>query len=361
MAGENGLDDTYFSDVTDTAPEKTIEAGTAVVDATKVEDKQVTAPNVVDDKSKQVDDKSKPVDKSKPPQQQDKPDDKSQQQQPPKIKKGSRGDFMDDKGNITDDKGNVLYPAGRARRAYEDNVRLREERAELIPRLQTAELQLREINYLNGVPQRFQLNNEEVATALDWAARMKREPLSVAKDLLAMITAQGYNVTDLLGKDVGDSIDMRGIKALLDQRLAPIEQQRNETREEDARLQDARRQYNQFLNDNEFASVHENEIAALAKREQINPQQAYNQLYRFAADNSLDFSMPLGPQIVAKREAAGQQQQPNGQQQQQPNAQRPLPSNGAQTRVDGAKPQTPVMADPDDDWATIINRAMQTS
>jgi hypothetical protein len=352
MAGETGLDDKYFSDITETAPP----VADTTVDTTVVDDK-TTEPDpkvVADDKSQQQQQQKAPVVKDD---KQPKLGDKSQQQQQqkPAIKKGTRGDFMNDKGDITDESGNVLYTAGRARRAYEDNTRLREERAELLPRLQQAELQVREMNFLNGVPTRYGLANEEVATALDWAARMKRDPLSVAKDLLAMIAAQGHNVTDLLGKDVGDSIDMKAITTLLDRRLGPIEQQRNQSSEDAERLENAKRQYRAFLTENEYADVHEDAIANLARKEQLSPQIAYNRLYKFAVDNGLDFSMPLGPQIVAKREAASAD--PKKQQQQQ--LARPLPSNGAQTRTDGAKQQAPVMADPDEDWGSIISRAMQ--
>lgn len=362
MAGENGLDDSYFSDVTGTKPDTdttvvndTITTTTEPVDTTKPPVKDKVA-DVVEDKSKpapKLDANGKPVTQPKPDQQ--KPD-QQQQQQKPSLRKGNRGDWFDDKGNITDEQGNILYTAGRARRAYEENQRFRAERNDMIERTQRAELQLREVTYLNGVPQKFNLSNDEVATALDWAARMKRDPVSVAKDLLAAITAQGYNVTDLLGKDVGDSIDMRGIKALLDERLKPFEQQRQQASEEDAGMQEARRLYNAFLADNEFADVHEDAIANLAKRDGVSPQVSYNRLYKFAADNGLDFSMPLGPQIIERRNA---QQQPDNRQQQR-TEQRPLPSNAAQTRSNGAQERTPVYADPDDDWASIIARAMKT-
>ncbi|MBU2051512.1 MAG: DUF3659 domain-containing protein [Gammaproteobacteria bacterium] len=274
----------------------------------------------------------------------------------PKFKKTPHGNLVDDKGNIVDQQGNVIAPMGRARRIYEDNEKLTREYTRVKQERDQFELQTREIALLNNVPKQYNLNNDEVARALDFAGRMKRgDTLGVAKDLLALISAQGHNISELLGEDVGDSIDMRAVKAMLDQRLGPIQQQREEDTQRTQREEEGRRNYERFVSDNEYADVHGDAIANLMKAQSLPPQVAYNRIREFAYANNFDFSEPLGPQI-AERQATGSQTQ------QRPNDQRPAPKplgNGRQsTRDNGVRPAQPQYADPDEDWGSIIRRAM---
>jgi post-segregation antitoxin (ccd killing protein) len=213
--------------------------------------------------------------------------------------------------------------------------------------------------FLNDIPRQYQLSNEQVAEGLDFARRIKQgDLLGVAKDLVAKAAAGGVNISEIVGTTVGDSVDMRAIRAMMDERLGPITRAEAQTVEQDQARERATTAYNEFISINEYADVQGEIIAAYAKNNGVPLQKAYNDVRNFAATNQLDFSLPLGPQIEERRAQAAvpvEQQQ----QQQQPanNTQlRPMP-NGVSTHSSAVTPQTPVYADPDDDWGSIIRRA----
>lgn len=274
----------------------------------------------------------------------------------PKLSKTPNGNIVDDKGNIVDEQGQILAPIGKARRIFEDNQRLTRDITRVTEERNRFELQTREVQLLNGEATRQQLNHDEVAQALDMAGRMKRgDVLGVARDVIALISARGHNISELLGQDVGDSIDMKAMRALLDERLGPVQQREQQEQQQQQQRENGRRDYERFVSDNEYADVHGDAIVNLSRSNKISVQMAYNRLREFADVNGFDFTAPLGPQI-AERQQSGQQQQQ--QQQRDPDA-RPLANKGARTRDNGVRDaQSVQMADPDEDWASIIRRAM---
>lgn len=290
--------------------------------------------------------------------------DQQQQQAPadgqaPRLRRHASGQYVDEEGNITNEKGEIIAPRGPARRLHEQNVRLQRDYDSAQQELQQLRIQAQGNNLLNGIPQQFGLTQQEVASALDWSARIKRgDALGVARDVIAMLAAKGHNISELVGNNVGDAIDMRALKAMIDERLAPLDQQQRERQATTEQEQAAQTAYNNFIRVNEYADVHGDVIVAMMKTHNVGQQQAYNMVRDFAVRNNLDMSQPLGPQIEAIQqqvEQERQQQQPPNNQQQQPNT-RPMP-NGA-TRSSGVEQIAPTFADPNDTWADIIRTAM---
>lgn len=292
-------------------------------------------------------------------------DGKDKNQQPGKGKKGAEqselrplgdGTFANAKGDIVDQSGKLIASGGFAARMYHTNRRLKAQLDERTNQLNGIAQQVGEVKALATSIQRYGLNNDETAQALDLAGRMKRgDFLGVAKEVLAMVAAQGYNVTDLLGSEVGDSIELRAINRMIDERLAPITRQEKDRQRETEAETAGRRNYEKFVAENDYADVHANDIVQVMRKEGVNPQVAYNRLFQFAVTNRLDFSKPLGPQVVARIEAdkkRGGNRQPNG------NQRKPMP-NGAATRVNGAIPAQP-LASADDDWGSIISEVQRT-
>lgn len=282
----------------------------------------------------------------------------NQQQQKKQLRPAGNGTFFDDKGNLVNERGDIIAERGFAARIHQQNQRMRSQLEERTQQLREISTQVGEVKALATSIRQYGLSNDETAQALDMAGRMKRgDVLGVAKDVLAMIAAQGYNVTDLLGADVGDTIELKAIQRMIDDRLAPI------TREEQARQQRAetetvaRRNYNEFISNNEFAELHANDIAKVMDQFGLSPQQAYNQIRAYAYQNNIDFSQPLGPQVDALAARRNQQQRQPANQQQQRSA-KPMP-NGAATRVNGVVP-TSAQAGADDDWASIIRGVQAT-
>lgn len=286
-----------------------------------------------------------------------KPQDPKQQQQKKNLRPAGNGTFFDEKGNLVNEDGSIIATSGFAARMHQQNTRMRGLLEQRTAELNQLASQVGEVKALASAIQSYQLTTDETARALDYAGRMKRgDMLGVAKEILAIIAAEGYNVTDLLGGDVGDTIEMRAVKNMIDDRLAPITRQEQAREREQQVHNNARRAYNEFIASNEFADVHANEIALVAKQFGGTPQQAYNHLYRYAVSNGLDFSQPLRPQmeqLAAARQNGGQQRQ------QQQRQQRPMP-NGAATRSSGEVQTSAIQASADDDWATIIRGVQAT-
>lgn len=277
---------------------------------------------------------------------------------PAGLQRHVSGNFVNERGDIVRADGTVIAPRGSSRRLFELNGRLQTQNNELTARYQQLERQAQETRLLNDIPRQFGLTNDEVAAALDLQARLKRgDVLSVAKDVVAMLAAKGHNITDLFGGEVGDSVEMRALQRMLDERFAPIQQQNQQRQREEQINAQARREYERFVSDNQYADIHGDIIVQFMNQNRTSMQQAYNAVRDFAARNGFDFSQPLGPQIEAM--VARQRQQ--SQQQQSPSAPqngRPMPNGAAFTRPNGVQPITPAFADPDDDWGTIIRRAM---
>lgn len=282
----------------------------------------------------------------------------TQQQQQSELKPLGGGVFADAKGNIVSADGSIIAEKGFAARMHQQNQRMRSQNEQLTTELTDLRTRVTELRSLDQSMRTAGINSDELAQAIDFASRYKRgDVLGIAKEIVALAMASGHNATDILGKDVGDSIDMRAVTTLMDQRLGPISKQReDETRKVEAERV-ARENYNRFVSDNEYADIHGDAIVRLARTENISMQQAYNRLNRFAYDNQLDFTQPLGPQIEERQRAPVQTQQPAPTQQQ---VRKPMP-NGASTRVNGALPAASVeMASADDDWGTIIRQVQQT-
>lgn len=263
------------------------------------------------------------------------------------------GAFADQQGNIVDQSGKIIAERGFAARMYNTNRRLKSDNEQMRNQLEQVVPQLREVQSLASTIRQYNLSNDDMAVAIDMAAKYKRgDYLGVAKEVLAMVVAQGYNVTDLLGNEVGDSIEMRGIHRMIDERLAPITRQEQARQQQQQREQAGAQAYNDFVRQNQYADVHGDAIAH-QMRNGMSAQQAYNQLREFAYDNGFDFSQDLGPQIAARRQQPQQQQQ----QRQQP---KPMPNGAATRAVNGANGTVTELAGADDSWGSIIKSVQAT-
>lgn len=325
----------------------------------QLQPQQKDVPN--DDQQLPGDQNTQQQQQPKEPEGKDKNKQSDQQQQQPKKLGRPLGDgtFVDGNGNITDAQGNVIAQGGFASRMYQTNQRLKARLEEQTTQLNDISRQVGEVQSLAQSISRAGLSNDETAQAINLASRMKRgDYLGVAKEVLALVAAQGYNVTELLGSDVGDTIEMRAIQQMIDTRLAPITRQEQARQQESAAEQNARANYSRFIQDNEYADVHADAIARLAKQEGVNPQTAYNRLYRFAAENGMDFSQPLGPQIQLIQQANARRQQQRDNVKPAARGQRPMPNGGA-TRGNGAVSTLPE-AGANDDWGSIIREVQRT-
>jgi len=267
------------------------------------------------------------------------------------------GGFVNEEGDIVDDKGAIIAQKGTVRRVYEENGRLKSRMQQYENELNQLRTHSSEANVLNGAPTRLGLDNNDVATALDFAARVKRgDVVGVAKEMVARAVAEGRNVSEIIGDTVGDSVDMVALKQMLENHLGPIGKVRQDTAREAEINAKATTAFNKFVADNPHSDIHQFEIASIAKESNITVQKAYNALMDFIRRNNLDPSQPLEPQ-VRERQAQPPNQQPTGQRPANPSLHRPMPNGAVVNGGNGAVPPETIYADPNDDWGSIIKAA----
>lgn len=279
-----------------------------------------------------------------------------QQQGQPQLRKIGEGQFADQHGNIVDQNGNIIASRGAERRIHERAMRLQDALDQTTTRLQELEYKSRMTEVLNGLPQKYGLDQNDVAQSLALAQVFKQNPVQAAREIVAMAMQQGYNLSQIIGEQIGDSVDMRAITQLIDQRLTPLTQDVETRRRNEQIENEARRQYNQFLQRHEHANVHETEIARLAQQYKVRPEEAYLHLRNFAEQRGLDFSKPLKPQVEALMQ---QQQQPTQQQHQgvsqpQQRAQLPMPNGSGTGNVPVVDTNERTFADVDASWDEIL-------
>lgn len=280
-----------------------------------------------------------------------------QQQQKPQLTPLRGGLFSDQNGNIVDpNNGQILARAGSERRMYERGMRMQGEVGRLTQELQNTQSNLQRVQYLNNLPQKYQLGTDEVEAGLGIVAEFKKNPVEAARKVVELAVSMGHNVSDILGKNAGDAIEVKAIQRMLDEKLqpvlAPVQQQRQQAEAQ----QRAQQQLNSFIDQHEYADMHLPVLDKLiGQNPELTPQKAYYELRGFAQKYGLDFSKPLQPQIAAvQAQQARQQRSSNGQPQRQ--AARPMP-NG--TSANAVRSTSEADFEPaSSSWESIIRNSM---
>lgn len=268
----------------------------------------------------------------------------------------------DAQGRILDKDGNVIAANRAERRDMYNFNRLRtaadkisKHRDELLRENQ----QLREIKEMPG---RLGLNLDQVSEAMEFRAKLERDPVATVRDIVARVMANGYTMEQLFGADAPGYINSQIISRELDNRLRPLTE-RHAAEERERRISEvATRNMNDFLEKHEYAELHGDAIAQfVANNPGSTPEQGYYELRHWALQNGFDFTKPLREQVIAKLEAerdGGQQRQPQGQQQ-RTNA----PSTPGGTRAPAAAARTNVQdnayAAPDASYRDIVANAFR--
>ena len=301
----------------------------------------------VDDRST---DRRASADDSAPPVEKDK-------STPAKLQMLNNGLAQDEKGNLVDPQsGQIIARAGSERRLYEKSTRLQTAMKARDDEIIALKREIADTKFLNGVPERYGVNRDEVTQALELTVAFKNNPAAAARKVLEMALAAGYNVSQILGEGAQDSVEMSAVKRMLDERLAPLsnyEQQQQQSQREREVLRKAEQDMNDWMDSRPYSSVHISAIDKLiGENPSLSPDAAYYELRNFAEKNGLDFRQPLGPQVAALRQRGAQNQ--NRQQPRDPN---PLP-NGR--RMSGARPMSDTeQVSPGTSWEDIIRSSMR--
>lgn len=273
----------------------------------------------------------------------------TQQQQQPTAPARLKSD---DKGNLVDADGKIVHTAGSERRLYENNQRLTQQNhqagqqiQQLSQQLQQAQAVNEQVQTLNNMPQQLGLTPEDTVLGLQLIKSWRTDPKGTLDYILTEAKAMGHNIEGINGAQ----IDTAAVGRLIDQKMAPFTQDREQQQQAQHTQQVAERAYNEFITKYPDAKLHETVLADMISRDRsLTADAAYWRLQAWTTQQGLDFSQPLEPQFNARQQGV-----------QQPTQTRPMVGGQAPTPQQQQQVQRPAMAPADADFEDIVRDAMQ--
>jgi len=249
--------------------------------------------------------------------------------------------------------GRVVAQGGIERRVYEEGQRHARENNALKQQLQAAQRQAGGNNEVLQEAARLNVAPQDQVVAIRIMSEFMRDPVKTLETLVAEVKSKGYPIP-FLEQGVSQGIDMAAIQRMIDNKMMPITEQREQARVTQEAQQRAQADLDSFLGDNEDA--HSN-LDVLAEMLQAQPglslQNAYTKMIRWAHSNQLDWTQPLKQQIAAQR-----QQPPQQQTQQAPT--RPLPGGrSVQQQTTPVGNGAVTQHNENASWSDIIRQSMQ--
>lgn len=281
--------------------------------------------------------------------------------------------FTDAKGNIVDQTGKVIAASGAHARLFNGSIALQEHLADLQRQNTAYDKQIRELaskEVLNNLPKQLNLSDEDARVALQFRAAYTRDPLGTMRNLIANTMKQGYTLNDILGSQEGQqggahSINMQALSQVIDERLAPFTQQKEQEaqtqqlqRDAQAAEEELARQYPEVQHNKDTLYRLMETDPRWGKAETIQEARhimidAVHKLRTWSAARGFDSSQNLAQQL-----ASMQKQQQIAPQNNQPpvHGRAPLPNGARQSTMSDAAPVQD-QNDADADWDTLIKAA----
>lgn len=266
---------------------------------------------------------------------------------------------VDKKGNLVNQQGHIVARAGSERRLYEKSTRLetqlkqeKQARGQDREMLQRAATEIKGMREVYGMAENLRMTTREAMMGLNLVDKFKKDPQDFFKYVLTQMAAIGQDVTKFLPEAGAAAVSPEGIKQLIQNELrgalGPVRETREAEQQQQRAMQDAEREYTAFVDRFPDVTTHEDVIARLIQDDaNLSLDAAYYKLQSFAAQNQLDFSRPLKPQI--------EERQQGGKTQIAPRTQRPMP-NGR-----GAAPvvNKQVVHSADSSWDDLIRTTLR--
>jgi hypothetical protein len=238
---------------------------------------------------------------------------------------------------------------------FEEGQRHSRENNQLKTQLANATKQLSSINEVTQEAVRLNVAPQDQVIAIRVMADFMRDPVRTLQGLMEEVKSKGYQIP-FMEQGVTPGMDMNAIARMIDNKMAPIAQQRQQEQAQAESKQRAEADLNAFLQDNDEANSNLDVLAEMLQAQPgLSLQSAYTKMIRWSHENGLDWTQPLKAQIAAQR------QQPTPTQQPAPQQQRPLPGR----RSAGGNTATPVgngavaQYNENASWADIIRQSMQ--
>jgi hypothetical protein len=249
--------------------------------------------------------------------------------------------------------GRTVAKGGIERRVFEEGQRHARENNALKQQLTTAQRQLGSINEVTQEAVRLNVAPQDQVIAIRVMADFMRDPVRTLQGLVEEVKSKGYPIP-FLEQGVTPGMDMNAMQRMIDNKLAPITQQRQQEQVQAQARQQAEADLNNFLQENEEANSNLDVLGEMLQAQPgLSLQSAYTKMIRWSHEHGLDWTQPLKAQIAQQRQQPSPQQ-PTPQQ-------RPLPGR----RSAGGQTATPVgngavaQYNENASWADIIRQSMQ--
>ena len=205
--------------------------------------------------------------------------------------------------DLVDANGNIIAKAGAERRFYEENVKLKQQKADfdnrILPQIkQNYNAMMAKVTAYEETYKAMQASDmtpEDVNLGIELVRQWRKSPEETLKFLLTQAKSYGINI-----EGHASAIDAAAISQMMDQKLQPFVQEREEAIRQQEVLANARKIHTEFYQRYPDAKIHNKELAFLYKK---NPNASldavYWQLRNHYAENGYDFNTPLA-EIVNK-------------------------------------------------------------
>ena len=229
--------------------------------------------------------------------------DKTSNNTQPNEQSANRSKRTNNPQDLVDANGNVIAKAGAERRFYEENVRLKQQKADfdnrILPQIkQNYNAMMAKVTAYEETYKAMQASDmtpEDVNLGIELVRQWRKSPEETLKFLLTQAKSYGINI-----EGHASAIDAAAISQMMDQKLQPFVQEREEAIRQQEVLANARKIHTEFYQRYPDAKIHNKELAYLYKK---NPNASldavYWQLRNHYAENGYDFNTPLA-EIVNK-------------------------------------------------------------
>lgn len=205
--------------------------------------------------------------------------------------------------DLIDNNGNIIAKAGAERRFYEENVRLKRERdhfnTNILPKIkQEYDNLMNKVESYNEAFKSMQagdLSTQEIVAGLELVRQWKKSPKDTINFLLTQAKSYGIDIDEN-----NSGINMSAISTMIDNKLQPFIQERENAQKSEQNYNEAVNYYNNFIRKYPDAEVHKNELAFLLQK---NPNDslevAYYKLKNYYYQKGYSFDTPLA-EIINK-------------------------------------------------------------
>ena len=200
--------------------------------------------------------------------------------------------------------GEVIAAAGKERRWYEESRRAKHEVNELRNKFTLVETELNAFKQAAILPQKLNLEPNEVASAMQFMAHFKANPVEAAKKVLAEVQAAGYSIAELGGTDVA------AIKQIVEQSVKPFIQDREAATQQEQYTREAEIEYNNLVAEAPWIVAQDDDLAKiLAKDPSMTLREAALRLENFALREGYDLNRSVEAQYYERQNAPKTQAQ----------------------------------------------------